>query len=107
MRYQTIEKNLIIIDKLREAGLLVNILDSQTGEKFIDKIFVLTGSLKDYTREEATQIIKNEGGIVSSNISKLTDFVIAGKKAGSKLSKAKNLNIKILNEDEFKEMLNS
>ena len=100
------EKNLIVIDKLKKAGLLMEVLDSQKEEKLTNKTFVLTGSLNSFTREEATALIKNEGGSVSSTVSKVTDYVLAGEKAGSKLNKAKNLNVKILSEDEFKEMLN-
>jgi DNA ligase (NAD+) len=101
------DKNLEIISKLRNAGLSLKLQDSEQGDRFVGKIFVLTGIMKNYTREEASSLIKNEGGTVSSSVSKLTDYVIAGEKAGSKLKKAQNLNIKILTEDEFDEMLKS
>jgi DNA ligase (NAD+) len=107
VEYFIIEKNLKVINKLKKAGLLMEIIESQKGDKFANKTFVLTGSLNNYTREEATALIKNEGGTVTSSVSKLTDFVLAGEKAGSKLNKAKSLDINILSENEFNKMLNS
>ena len=70
-----------------------------------NKTFVITGTLQNYTREEAALLIKNEGGSVSSSVSKLTDYILVGDKAGSKLKKAQNLNIKILKEEGFGELL--
>ena len=101
------DKNLKVIENLKNAGLLFELEEAERGNRFEGKTFVLTGTLQNYTREEAAQIIKNEGGSVSSSVSKLTDYVLAGEKVGSKLNKAKNLNINILNENEFNEILNS
>ena len=72
---------------------------------FKDKNFVLTGTLSTYTREEAEEIITRFGGNITASVSKKTDYVLAGDKAGSKLDKAKTLDIKILNESEFKEKI--
>ena len=98
-------KNLNVLDKLKKAGLLMKMEEAEQGIKFEGKTFVLTGTLQNYTRQRAAQVIKNEGGAITSSVSKLTDYVLAGEKAGSKLKKAESLNVKILSEDEFEEML--
>jgi DNA ligase (NAD+) len=72
---------------------------------FLGKTFVLTGTLLSMDRDEASSKIRNLGGNVSGAVSKNTDFVVAGLEPGSKLTKAQNLGIKILNEDEFVKML--
>ena len=72
---------------------------------FAGKAFVLTGTLPSMTREEASAKIEALGGHVSGSVSKKTDFVLAGKEAGSKLEKAKELGLKIIDEAEFKKML--
>ncbi len=78
---------------------------SYSGHLFNDKIFVLTGNLNQYTREKASSLIKMRGGKVTGSVSKKTDFVLAGEAAGSKLEKAEALQIKILSEEEFEQML--
>jgi DNA ligase (NAD+) len=95
-----------MIDALKAAG--VNMSQPQTenaGAKFEGKTFVLTGELTKYTRQEASQIIKSLGGRTSSSVSKKTDYVLAGQNSGSKLDKAQDLGIKILNEQEFEELI--
>ena len=72
---------------------------------FAGKTFVLTGTLPTLTREEATAKIESLGGKVTGSVSKKTDFVLAGEEAGSKLDKAQELGMKILNEAEFAKML--
>ena len=82
--------------------------DEETNEidlKFQGLTFVLTGSLDNYTREEAGNIIENLGGKVSSSVSKKTSYVLAGDDAGSKLTKAQNLGVTIITEKEFEEMI--
>ena len=69
------------------------------------KTFVLTGALSSMTREEATEEIEALGGKVSSSVSKKTNYVLAGEDAGSKLAKAKQIGIRILDEAEFRKML--
>ena len=69
------------------------------------KTFVLTGALEKYTRDEASNIIEKFGGKTSSSVSKKTDYVLAGEEAGSKLTKAQNLGVKIITEAEFEEMI--
>ena len=95
-----------LIQKLKQAG--VNTEDKSEEDKdqrFSNMTFVLTGTLENYTREEATNIIEKYGGKVSGSVSKKTTYLIAGEEAGSKLTKAQSLEIKILSEDEFKEMI--
>jgi DNA ligase (NAD+) len=75
------------------------------GHIFANKTFVLTGSLENYTRNEASKLIKERGGKTSSSVSKSTDYVLAGKDPGSKYDKAKKLNVKILSEKDFISML--
>ncbi len=72
---------------------------------FSGKTFVLTGGLKNFSREEATALIKQRGGKTTSSVSKKTDFILAGEDPGSKYEKAKALKLKILSEKEFQEML--
>jgi DNA ligase (NAD+) len=74
-------------------------------ERFVNKQFVLTGTLAEFTRDEAKAQIEARGGRVMSSVSKKTDFVIAGEEAGSKLEKASSLNIPVLDEAAFKKML--
>jgi DNA ligase (NAD+) len=66
---------------------------------------VLTGTLQNYTREEAAALIEERGGKVSSSVSKKTSYVLAGAEAGSKLAKAESLGVRILSEEEFVEMI--
>ena len=72
---------------------------------FLGKTFVLTGTLLKYTRDEASSIIEKFGGKTSSSVSKKTDYVLAGEEAGSKLTKAETLGVKIISEQEFEEMI--
>jgi len=65
----------------------------------------LTGKLEIYKRDEAKLLIESMGGKVSSSVSKKTDYVVAGSDAGSKLTKANSLGVKVLTEEEFKELL--
>ncbi|HEX4840413.1 MAG TPA: NAD-dependent DNA ligase LigA [Rhabdochlamydiaceae bacterium] len=77
----------------------------RTDHAFSGKTFVLTGALQKYTRDQAEALIKERGGKITGSVSKKTDFVLVGEEAGSKLDKAKQLNIKILSEHLFEEML--
>ncbi|MCS6962217.1 MAG: NAD-dependent DNA ligase LigA, partial [Deltaproteobacteria bacterium] len=71
------------------------------------KVFVLTGALEDFTRDQARAIIEEKGGKVSETVSKKTDYVVVGKDPGSKLQKAKELNVSLINEEEFKKLINN
>jgi len=94
-----------IIDELKKAGLKFSFADVKTpivtDNFFKGKTFVLTGTLSSFTREEAGEKIILFGGNVTSSVSKKTDYVLAGEKAGSKLDKASKLGIKIIDEKEF------
>ncbi len=96
-----------VIERLKIAGVKTEIdgnANFATNENFNGKTFVLTGKLEQFTRDEAAKIIEDLGGRVSSSVSKKTDYVVAGSDAGSKLTKAESLGVKVLSEDEFKEM---
>lgn len=100
------EKNLLLIQRLKEAGVNMVFKKKDTiNGAFAHKIVVLTGNLKNYTREEATNLIEQHGGTTTSSVSKRTDYVLAGEKAGSKLQKAQDLGIKIIFETDFENMI--
>ena len=95
-----------LLDKLALAG--VNMADKKKKHKdkrFEGKTFVLTGSLEKYTRDEASKIIESFGGKTSSSVSKKTSYVLAGEEAGSKLTKAQDLGVEIITEDDFEKMI--
>ncbi|MBR7084366.1 MAG: NAD-dependent DNA ligase LigA, partial [Oscillospiraceae bacterium] len=96
-----------ILNKLKTAGLALQYekKEVQTDTFFSGKVFVLTGTLTKMKRSEAKQRIESAGGKVSGSVSKKTDYVIAGEEAGSKLTKAQDLGVKILSESEFLEKL--
>ena len=71
------------------------------------KTFVITGTLEHLTRQQAEQAVRQIGGKTSSSVSKKTDFVLSGKNPGSKLDKAQNFGIKIIDEEEFFELLDN
>jgi len=99
------EQTIDLIEKLKQANVNMNYLKQvSTDERFAGKVFVLTGSLEKYTRDEVSEIIENFGGKTSSSVSKKTDYVLAGEDAGSKLRKANELGIKVITEQEFEDM---
>jgi DNA ligase (NAD+) len=87
--------------KMESDGPTVESLD----ERFVGKTFVLTGTLENYTRDEASKLIEDRGGRVSSSVSKKTDYVLAGSEAGSKLTKAESLGVAILAEEDFRSLI--
>ena len=95
-----------IIERLRKAGVRFNIVETKKeGTPFSGKTFVVTGTLKNYSRGDAEQLIRRLGGYASSSISKKTDFLVLGEEPGSKYDKAKELGVKIIKEDEFDKMV--
>ncbi len=100
------EQTIDLINRLKMSGVNTSVIeDGNLDNRFDGKTFVLTGTLEKYTREEAGDIIEKFGGKISSSVSKKTDFVLAGEEAGSKLTKAEALGVKIINENEFEEMI--
>ena len=99
------ESNIILCQKLIDAGLTTTCTAEKASSEFEGKTFVLTGTLPTMSRDEASALIKAHGGKVSSSVSKKTDFVVAGEAAGSKLTKAQDLGVTIISEDELKKLL--
>lgn len=100
------EKNLKIIQQLKNYGLKFSIEESISDSKPLEGLnFVLTGTLIKYSRENAKELIEKFGGRVNSSVSSKTNYVIAGENAGSKLKKAEELGVKILDENEFENLL--
>ncbi|MCB1074886.1 MAG: NAD-dependent DNA ligase LigA [Simkania sp.] len=94
------------IDELIELGVTPTAVHKKiTGHAFAGKTFVLTGSLEEFTRTDAANLIKERGGKVSSSVSKKTDFVLVGEDPGSKYDKAQQLGVSILDEKSFKAFL--
>ena len=101
------KENLNLIAELKSFNLNLEFEIKKVVEHdFNNKIFVLTGKLENYTRDEAQALIEKLGGRVSASVSKKTDYVLAGTDAGSKLVKANNLGVNVLNEEDFKEKIN-
>ena len=95
-----------LIQRLKEYGVNMEVIQEEgTDERFNGMTFVLTGSLENYSRKEAEEIIEKFGGKTSSSVSKKTTYVLAGEDAGSKLDKAQSLGITIITEDEFENMI--
>ena len=102
------KNNLELLEKMKELGVNVIFTDHQpptTNNNIAGKTFVLTGELESFTRDEAKDIIRKEGGNVSGSVSGKTDYVVAGVNPGNKHEKAKKLGVKIISEEEFKKML--
>lgn len=99
------EYNIKLIAELKDLGVNPVAKIKPKSDKLAGKIFVLTGTLQNMTRDEASAIIKSHGGKTSSSVSKKTSYVLAGENAGSKLDKAKDLGVIILTEKDFLEMI--
>jgi DNA ligase (NAD+) len=100
-----IAANRKLVERLREAGLTLSGQKKQRGTKLAGKTFVLTGTLAHFTRDEAKKMIEDAGGKVTGSVSKKTDYVVAGADAGSKLDKAKELGVKVIEEKEMRQLL--
>jgi len=95
-----------IVDQLKNAGVNTKVIEKEaTGSSLSNLTFVITGTLPTLGRSEAKALIEQNGGKVTGSVSKKTDFLLCGEDAGSKLQKAKELNIKIIDENELFAMM--
>ncbi|MFZ5559868.1 MAG: helix-hairpin-helix domain-containing protein, partial [Patescibacteria group bacterium] len=100
------KRNLEFLDKLRKIGIkIVAEKKIKFNPKIKDKTFLFTGGLETLTREKAEEIVREQGGDVSSSVSENVDWVVVGSEPGSKYDKAKKLGVKIINENEFLKMI--
>lgn len=100
------EKIKLSIENLLNSGIIVMDYSQKTKKNsFSDKTIVITGSFEDYTRKELSEMLEKYGAKVSSSVSRQTDYVLVGENPGSKRDKAVSLGVKIINLDEFKEMM--
>ncbi len=101
-------KNIEMIEKLKSCGIKMQANKKEintTNTEIAGKTFVLTGTLPTYSRNEASELIQQNGGKVTSSVTKNTDYVLAGEAAGSKLDKANKLGITVIDEDRFNKMI--
>ena len=94
----------VLIDELKSCGVVTEYIKKTVSDKFAGLTFVLTGTLPTMTREQAEAMIVERGGKASSSVSKNTSYVLAGEKAGSKLTKAEALGVTIIDEEQFLKM---
>ena len=100
-------KNVALVKRLERAGLTFTGVKKERGTHLAGKTFVLTGTLEKYTRDDAKRKIEDAGGKVSGSVSKKTNYVVAGAEAGSKLDKARELGVSVIDEAELEKMLTS
>ncbi|MBR4890478.1 MAG: NAD-dependent DNA ligase LigA [Clostridia bacterium] len=101
------EDNLSLVSRLLSLGInQTSLVADETDDSLSGKKFVITGKFDDYSREEITEFIEKHGGSAAGSVSKKTDFVVAGENAGSKLTKANELNIPVITLDELLKMVN-
>ncbi len=99
-------ENQRVLEKLKKAGVRMDSRGTpNASEALSGKQFVLTGSLPTFSREAATALIQQHGGRVTTSVSKKTDFVLAGEEAGSKLNKANQLGVKVISEEDFRQLI--
>lgn len=98
-------ENIKLIDRLKSFGVVTDYYENIKDDRFEDKIFVLSGGLDSLTRSEASQIIESFGGKISSSVSSKTTYLLLGDKPGSKLTKAKQLGVTVIDEEEFLNMI--
>ncbi len=106
LEYFAVEENRQMVKRLSDLGVNTKSTKTAAGDRFAGMTFVLTGTLPTYTRAAAAEIIESFGGKVSGSVSKKTTYVLAGEEAGSKLDKANALGVAVIDEQEFKNMIN-
>jgi DNA ligase (NAD+) len=94
-----------LVQRLRHAGLTLTGQKKERGTALAGKTFVLTGTLPSLTRDEAKKMIEDAGGRVAGSVSKKTDYLVAGTEAGSKLEKAQELGVRVIDEDQMRSLL--
>jgi DNA ligase (NAD+) len=104
VEFFSIAANRKLVERLRDAGLKLTGQKKQRGTSLAGKTFVLTGTLVHFTRDQAKKMIEDAGGKVTGSVSKKTDYVVAGADAGSKLDKAKELGVKVIDEKEMENL---
>jgi len=104
VEFFSIPANRKLVDRLSDAGLTLKGKKKERGTKLVGKTFVLTGTLAKHTRDEAKKMIEDAGGKVTGSVSKKTDYVVAGADAGSKLDKAKELGVAVIDEAEMERL---
>ena len=105
VEFFSIPANQQLVKRLARAGLTVKGKKKERGTNLAGKTFVLTGTLAHFTRDEAKKMIEDAGGKVTGSVSKKTDYVVAGADAGSKLDKAKELGVAVIDESEMEKLL--
>ena len=105
VEFFSIPANQQLVKRLARAGLTVKGKKKERGAKLAGKTFVLTGTLAHFTRDEAKKMIEDAGGKVTGSVSKKTDYVVAGADAGSKLDKAKELGVAVIDESDMEKLL--
>ncbi len=101
------EHNLAVLHQLETAGVHAEGMDGPQGTEFAGKVFVFTGKLERFSRSQGQELVEQQGGRASGSVSKKTDYLVAGPGAGSKLTKAEQLGITILDEESFLQLLGS
>jgi len=104
-KFFALEYTEIIINNLKQSGVNMEETDTKTGNYLQGLKFVLTGTLKNYSRNDFKNIIETNGGKVSGSVSKKTNYVVIGTNPGSKYTKAQSLGVEIIDEDAFMQLL--
>ena len=104
-RFFSEDSNLEVISRLLKAGVKPGEEHHPDSAPLSGKTFVFTGTLENYTRNEAKELVESQGGVVSSSVSKNTDYVVTGSSPGSKMRKAHDLGVSVLNEEQFSEIM--
>ena len=99
------EKNQKILKRLEESGVNMISREQPSGKRLEGLTFVITGTLPNLDRKEAAAMVEDQGGKVSGSVSKKTSYLLAGERAGSKLAKAVELGVLVIDETQFLEML--